>query len=78
MNIGNLSGVNKLGAYAHFPGTGPLGKSCYGCAFLHEVTAKGRTCAKYAQLKGVPAGTAPRINEATNACKYFEPKPAVA
>lgn len=72
MTIGNLSGVNKLGAYAHFPGTGPENKSCFNCANLHKVTTKGRTCLQYARMKGVSADSCPRISESSPACRYFE------
>lgn len=73
--VQNSTGINKLGAYAHFPGTGPDGKHCRQCKFFdgRELkNGKGHkgVCLKYTQLVEVK-GNPPKIMSAP-ACRYFE------
>lgn len=59
---------------AHFPGTGPTGKTCFSCQFLeiekgYKVPKNMAPCLKFKELtekmgQKIPAKTA--------ACKYYE------
>jgi len=33
--LGSFKVPAKYGSYAHFPGTGPKGTTCYSCSFLN-------------------------------------------
>lgn len=61
----------KLGCYASFPGSGPMGATCSGCSFQAADRAKF-VCSKFQALtgrKGKP------ISPATSACRYFKERP---
>lgn len=75
-NIGNLSDINKMGAYAFFPGTGPVGRACAQCIHFFAVGKTKRVCSKFAHMKGISPHKAPAIRSAP-ACKYFEKLDAV-
>lgn len=75
-----MTGVLAPGAVAthahtaHFPGSGPAGKTCASCIFLN----KYEKCRKWRELMTASRGRAPakwdRIDRATAACRYWEIK----
>lgn len=76
-NVQNTLGKATFGCYAHFPGTGPAGKTCSSCRHL----AKGKFCMKWVSLMTRPTqrtNTVPKptaISPMTQACKFYEPIP---
>lgn len=64
------NGPRKHGNFAHFPGTGPTGYTCYTCRFL-AADGKEFRCGKFQQLMG-RAGEP--INAASDACSYYQVK----
>lgn len=70
----NVGGKNKLGSYAHFPGTGPEGATCATCEFARRDRTR-LYCDKWTQLMrqndaSIVHGSP--INGNARACKYFE------
>lgn len=68
----NPVGKNKFGAYAHFPGSGPIGAQCGACAFAARYGDWPRyrwRCDKFRDLTGKRGST---IDPRTEACKYFK------
>jgi hypothetical protein len=68
----NMGSKAKLGCYAAFPGTGPHGAKCCGCA--HQAAQGIRfVCEKYSGLTGRKG--APN-DPGSPACRYFADRPA--
>lgn len=70
----NLSDVNrtaKHGSFAHFPGSGPVGKYCDKCAHFSAAEKKKGwgLCIKFKQLMGFKGN---QIRGSSQSCKYFE------
>lgn len=62
--------MKKAGGYAHFPGTGPAGKTCMSCAYrTKRDKGKKEWCAKNREILG--RWTNPIITSSA-ACKYYE------
>lgn len=68
----NVGGKARMGCYAAFPGTGPQGARCSGCA--HQAPDGSRfVCAKYKALTGRRGSP---IDPNSPACRYFAARPA--
>jgi hypothetical protein len=68
----NVGGKTRMGCYAAFPGTGPQGTRCSGCA--HQSPDGARfVCTKYRALTGRKGS---RIDPGSPACHYFAARPA--
>lgn len=65
----NATGINKMGGYAHLPGTGPSHTCCKTCRFLH-LEGRKFTCSKYRELTGRKGQ---EISPTTASCRYYEP-----
>jgi len=75
--IGNLGGKNQMGCYAHFPGSGPDGKTCNDCGFfkvgksIGDFVQNGK-CLKWQEVAQSKKG--PEPIKPVPSCKYFEEK----
>jgi hypothetical protein len=68
----NVGGKARMGCYAAFPGTGPRGARCSGCA--HQCPDGSRfVCGKYKALTGRKGSP---IDPGSPACRYFAARPA--
>jgi hypothetical protein len=68
----NVGGKARMGCYAAFPGTGPQGARCSGCA--HQSPDGSRfVCGKYKTLTGRKGSP---IDLGSPACRYFAARPA--
>ena len=70
----NVGCKARMGCYAAFPGTGPRGARCSGCAYQSPAGSR-LVCGKYKTLtgrKGAP------IDPGSPACRYFAARPAFA
>lgn len=61
-----------MSTYAHFPGTGPAGRTCRECAWFDRLKAHQGKCAKWARLTGQPVKKAKLIGAVTQSCRHFE------
>jgi hypothetical protein len=68
----NVGGKAKMGCYASFPGTGPQGARCSGCAYQSPDGTRF-VCGKYRALTGRKGGP---IYLDSPACRYFAARPA--
>lgn len=76
----NPGALSRPGSFAHFPGSGPAGKTCWHCAHFTRVEhANGRggktVCAEAARLLSKPLRGVNAIAPGTAACRYFKEKP---
>jgi len=62
----------RLGCYAAFPGTGPPGARCSGCAYRSPDGLR-LVCGKYRALTGRRGAP---IDPGSPACRYFVARPA--
>jgi hypothetical protein len=71
MPLLNVNKTAKLGSYASFPGSGPVGSFCSGCAL--QVPDKSRfVCGKYQSLTGRKGSP---ISPGSPSCRYFLSRP---
>jgi hypothetical protein len=64
--------ITTSAGYAFFPGTGPSGLTCNGCAFAAKIGTH-TTCRKWQdQKRSVKPG--PAIDRNSPSCKYFVAK----
>lgn len=72
MPLLSINKTAKLGSYAGFPGSGPIGATCSKCAL--QVADRSRfVCSKYQALTGRKGSP---ISPARSACRYFQERPA--
>lgn len=60
---------------AYFAGTGPRGKVCKTCLYIHAIENRGRTqhrCGKYTEMTGRQSDMP--LNRYNDACKYYTEK----
>ena len=73
----NLKGVAKHPSTAHFPGTGPVGRTCMGCRYYTQFKDGDGAgyCFKFKELMGLKrVKRSDMIPGSTSACKYYEVK----
>lgn len=67
--------ANKLRRFedtAHFPGSGPQGRTCSECSYLDMRAIEACICTKVASLRNIKPDKVRPIYKFTSACKYFE------
>lgn len=83
MSLNDCNRPAQLGAYAHFPGTGPKDKACRDCKHFKvasNINSTHCSCLKRVELQKHLGNRAaqkrqPSIGSGTLSCKYFEQAP---